>query len=386
MVFTLSGSALSNLAVGTNVVAVELHNYRPSNPSPDVAFESAVHFTLPPPPIPPPFIANVLILPGETNAVVTWSTISNATSQLFYGPTPALGASNTLDGNLVSDHAMLLSGLQPTREYYVRIVSAFGTNEYVYDGVFTTTSFFRPVVTVSNLWRFNWEDLSAITWLAPNYDDSEWPGLGFALFYVEDNAGVSPRNTSLPTDNGVPYPTYYFRTHFDFADTSAGYALLFTNFLDDGAVFYLNGQEVRRVRVNSGPISYNSSANGCPVNACEATLDAPDVFRLSGDAMTNLLAGDNVLAVAVHQFPSAENDVVFGSTVGLVRALASETRLRIQRFENVVSVSWDGAGLTLQSTRDLMGTAGWSDVIVSNNSNRYCVTNPVTATFFRLRD
>ena len=107
MVFSLTGNALSNLVVGTNVVAVELHNVTVN--SADATFEGALMYTLPPPP--PPFIANVTVLPGETEATITWTTRSNSTSQILYGPAPALGSSTPLDTNRVSNHAMVLTGL-----------------------------------------------------------------------------------------------------------------------------------------------------------------------------------------------------------------------------------------------------------------------------------
>ena len=384
--FTLTGNALSNLVVGTNVLAVEVHNFRSltsGTPSPDVTFEGAVGFILPPPVIPPPFITNVVIVPSENNAAFTWTTLSNATSQILYGTTPALGSSNALDSNLVSSHAMALSGLKAATEYYFRIVSSVGSNTYTLDGTFRTTSFLLPLVTSSNSWRFQTANLSAVNWTAPGYDDTGWPGQGPALLYIEDSPDVAPRNTLLPLAGGVLAPAYYFRTHFDFFGEKAGFSLLVTNFIDDGAVFYLNGREIQRVRMSPGPVSYATQASGCPLNLCDATIDVPDVFRISGDAMTNLVEGDNVFAAEVHQFNPSQSDVVFGSTVGLVRALVSEVPVRISRSNNIVCVSWDGQGFTLQRATVLNS---WSDVPGPVTSGFYCATNPAFSTFFRLRN
>jgi exopolysaccharide biosynthesis protein len=388
MIFLLNSNALNNFSIGTNVVAVEVHDYRTAAGvlSPDVAFESALHFVLPPPVIPPSFITNVMVAPGETTAAFTWTTLSNSTSQVLYGLTPALGSSNALNENLVSNHAMALNDLQPVTQYYFRIVSAVGTNQFTYDGAFTTASFVMPLVTSSNSWRFHTDDLSSTNWMVPTYDDSGWEGQGTALFYVEDNTAVSPRNTLLPLNEEALFPTYYFRTHFNFSGPAAGFALLFTNFIDDGAVFYLNGQEIQRVRMNAGLVSYATLANGCPVNVCEATADVPEIFRLSGDAMTNLVIGDNVLAAEVHQFVPNENDVVFGSTLALVRTLITETPLRISHSNNVVCVSWNSVGFTLQQANLLTGTNAWSDAPGPITSSPYCMTNPSTTTFFRLRN
>ena len=165
--------------------------------------------------------------------------------------------------------------------------------------------------------------------------------------------------------------------------------MLFTNYIDDGAVFYLNGAEIQRVRMPAAPqpITNTTLANGCPVNNCEATLDVPDVFRLSGDALTNVLvAGDNVLAAEVHQLTTNDTDVVFGSTVALVRALVTETKLRVSRATNVVCISWNGDFFTLQRATVLGGSNAWSDVSGPVKTSPYCTTNPPTTTYFRLRN
>ena len=388
LVFTLTGGALSNLVLGTNYYAVEAHNFRPAsgNPSSDVTFESAVHFTLPPPVVLPPFFSDIVVAPGETNAVFTWTTLSNSTAQIFYGLTPLLGSASPLDENLTLNHALVLTGLRAVTTYYFRIVATYGTNQSAFDGTFSTTPFVQTLLAFTNGWRFTTNNAAGSNWAAANYDDAGWSGPGPALLYLEENVGVSPRRTPVPsTPGGGPYPTYYFRTHFSFNGSPEGFGLVFTNYIDDGAIFYLNGTEIQRVRMSPGPAGYTQLSSGCPANSCEATIDVPDVFRLGGSAMTNLLDGDNVLAVEVHQQSTSSSDVVFGSTVSLVRALAGETPLRIARANNVVVVSWAGAGLTLQQT-NAVSSGPWPDVPGPVTLSPYSVTNPADTIFFRLRN
>lgn len=386
LVFSLTGNALSNLVEGTNVFAVEVHNFRFGNPSADLAFESAVIFTLPPPVEPPAFFTNIVIAPGEENAVFTWTTLSNANAQILYGTTPALGLASPLDENLTLNHALVLTGLQAVTTYYYRLLA---TNEgvgYAFDGTFSTVPFTLPLVTYGSTWRYTTNNVSGTNWTETLYDDSGWMGEGPALLYVENNVGVSPRVTPVPAGTGgLPMPGYYFRTHFNFTGPSDGFALLFSNYIDDGAVFHLNGREVQRVRMSPGPVAYATLASGCPVNSCEATTDVPDVFRLSGDALTNLIQGDNVLAVEVHQVNATSSDVVFGSAVSLVRALAGEMRLTITRTNEMVCVTWPGAGLTLQQT-NLLSPGAWPDVPGPVKTSPYCLTNPPATLFFRLRN
>jgi len=381
-VVTLSGSVLTNLVIGTNVIAVEAHNQQAN--SPDVTFESALFYTVQPP---AQIITNVVATPGETNVTITWTTTTNATTQVLYGLTPSLGSSNAFNGSLVTSHSVTLNGLQPLTTYYFRVLSSAGGNSYSMDGSFTTVAFQLTLLDFTNSWTFTTNNLDGTNWMAPNYNDAGWLGQGPALLYFEDNPAVSPRSTPVPPgNNGLPMPTYYFRTHFPFSGSPAGFALLFTNYIDDGAVLYLNGSEIQRVRMFGGPVSYVDLSDGCPPNNCDATVDVPDVFRISGDAMTNLVNGDNVLAAEVHQHSTTSSDIVFGSTLSLVRSLVTETKLRVSRSTNVVCISWDGAGFTLQKAGALTGSNAWSDVSGPITSSPYCTTNPATTTYYRLRN
>lgn len=384
LVTTLNGNAISSLVIGTNVLAVETHNQVFN--SPDLTFESALFYTVQPI---TQIITNVVAAAGETNVTITWETTANATTQIQYGLTPAVSSSNAFNGTLVTNHSVTLTGLKPLTTYYFRVLSTSGGSSFFQDGTFATVPFLVPLVTGANTWTFTTNNLDGTNWMTSGYDDSAWLGQGPALLYIEDNIGVSPRNTPLPGPANAPMPTYYFRTHFAFTNSTAGFALTFTNFIDDGAVFYLNGTEIQRVRMPAAPqaITYTTLASDCPVNNCEATLDAPDVFRLSGDALTNLvLRGDNVLAAEVHQFTTNDTDVVFGSAVTLGRALVTETKMSISRSNNAVCLSWAGDGFTLQHANILTGANPWSDVPGPIKSSPYCVTNPPTTTFYRLRN
>ncbi len=386
IVFTINGDLMTNLLAGTNHLAVEAHNA--ALMSRDVVFESALFYTLSPPPQLPPFFTNIVVLPGETTAVLTWTTLSNSTTEVLYGLTPLLGNSSSLDANPVSQHAVALTNLAPRTQYYYRLVSLAGTNELVFDGTFSTVPFHQPVLTFSNTWKFTTNNLDGVNWTAPEYDDTEWLGEGPALLHVEDNAAVGPRTTPLPEgSNGLPYPTYYFRTAFSVTNPVGGLALLVTNFIDDGAVFYLNGVEIQRVRMPTGPISYATYANACPLNNCEATKDVPDVFRLGGGWMTNVTTvGDNFLAVEVHQRNATSSDIVFGSMLGLVRATAGETALKVTASNGVTYISWPGEYLTLQYCTNLTEPGSWADLPGPGRSSPLGLTNSGGSSFYRLRD
>ena len=102
--------------------------------------------------------------------------------------------------------------------------------------------------------------------------------------------------------------------------------------------------------------------------------------------MTNLIVGTNCLAVEVHNRLPPNPDLVFGSSVGFVRIPVTEAALRVACTDNVACISWAGEGFTLQQAHDLMSASSWSDVPGPVRTSPYCVTNPATTTFYRLRD
>lgn len=165
---------------------------------------------------------------------------------------------------------------------------------------------------IANVWKYNQTaNLDGVNWTAPAYNDSAWPS-GPALLYSETNATISPRNTPLTLGR----TNYYFRTHFNFSGSTTGLGLTFSNRVDDGAVFYLNGHEIQRLRMRAAPapITYTNLATGTPPGG-DAT--AFDIFTIYGDALTNLVQGDNVLAVEVHQSSPTSSDIVFGAILSV---------------------------------------------------------------------
>lgn len=385
---TITGSLAANLIVGTNVLAVEAHNFRTN--SPDVTFGASLAYSLPPPPPPePPFMTNLNVLPGETSATITWTTRSNATTQVEYGLTPSLGLFSPLDSSPTNQHTVTLSNLAKLTPYYFRAISTVGSTTYDASGTFTTVPFYQEVVALTNTWKFSTANLDGTNWTATDFDDSTWPG-GPALLFVDldpnPNPAVQPKYTVMPANQtvGQPFTTYYFRTRFNAAQPGSGFSLVLSNFVDDGAVFYLNGAEIQRLRMPASPaiISNATLATEQPF-----TNDAvfADVFRLSGDSLTNLVADANVLAVEVHNYSDASPDVTFGSSIGWVRAVVTETRLSVGSTDNTVCLSWEGTGFTLERSRSLGSDASWEDVPGPVTTSPYCVPNPGETMFYRLR-
>lgn len=160
-------------------------------------------------------------------------------------------------------------------------------------------------------WRYATHDLDGVTWQEPGYYEAGWSNAAPAVLHVENAALPAPKNTLLPERaGGGPLQTYYFRTSFVVTNAGDVVSLIFSNLIDDGAVFYLNGKEIQRVGVGVGVVSHNTLAN-------RAVADANifDVFTVSGMSLTNLVTGTNVVAVSLHQQSITSSDAVFGCAV-----------------------------------------------------------------------
>jgi hypothetical protein len=338
------------------------------------------------------FMNDLAASPLDTIATITWTTASNATTQVEYGLTTSYGSFSSFDPTPVTNHVVLLNGLMLGSNYFFRAISTVGGAQYTEGCYFSTTNFHRVLFDVTKAWKWTTNNLDGINWKARNYDDSAWAGPGPGLLYVEDNPAVSPRNTPLPPNNGVPmlgvsvYPTYYFRTHFTMSNAVGILFMTFTNFIDDGAVFYLNGTEIQRVRMPLSPtvITYTSLATASP---CLGDATCPDVFSIGSSRLTNVISGDNVLAAEVHQFGTS--DIVFGSALSYVRPTVFTPTLHIvlsgTGATNTATISWNGTGFTLQQSSVPAGT--WADVPGPVTSSPYLAApSPGAIRFYRLRN
>lgn len=159
-----------------------------------------------------------------------------------------------------------------------------------------------PLIAMTNVWKYWQGGDQGTAWRGTGFSDASWSS-GPALLYVETSSLPAPKNTALTLGK----TTYYFRTHFAFPSNTAGARLALQTVIDDGAIFWLNGQELHRLGMAAGTATYATDANR---NVDNALLEGP--FDLPAGA---LVQGDNVLAVEVHQSGAASSDIVFGAAL-----------------------------------------------------------------------
>lgn len=152
-------------------------------------------------------------------------------------------------------------------------------------------------------WRFDdtGTDLGD-TWTEPGFDDAGWDAglapLGYGNGATIDKTLVSPG----PVTN--KHATTYFRKHFTVADPATQSHLDVFLKRDDGAVVYINGVEEIRSNMPDGPILYGTQ----PLASIGPGEE--EEYVLHRIPAGNLVTGDNVLAVEVHQHVSEVLDTL----------------------------------------------------------------------------
>lgn len=151
-------------------------------------------------------------------------------------------------------------------------------------------------------------------WTTPAFDDSSWDIGPAQLGYGDgDEATV----VSFGPNANDKYITTYFRGRVTVPDPARFRALTIRALHDDGVVVHLNGAEVWRHRMPAGAVSSSTWAAESAGDEEEDTFYGVDLDPAS------FLAGDNTLAVEVHQSSPTSSDLSFDlEVVGLERGAA----------------------------------------------------------------
>ena len=181
-----------------------------------------------------------------------------------------------------------------------------------------------PARLTDTKWKFYAETVAPpVGWAAPGFDDTAWgpsdPSLGYAPFGFEP-ATVSTTFPGIrtPVVANQPLSTYYFRTTFQWNGALTGHTASFDQFLDDGAVVWLNGQMLVRERMTTGTVTHVTLANAESPDGTEETGRMPVAAAVLNG---KLLAGTNTLAVEVHNRTTINDDMVMALRMKLSSTL-----------------------------------------------------------------
>ena len=134
----------------------------------------------------------------------------------------------------------------------------------------------------------------------------------------------------------------------------------------------------------SGAFNATTQAN---TNVADGVFSGP--FTI---VATNLVGGQNVVAVEVHQNGGASSDITFGAELNITVAsvlyptiVQSPQLIATRQPNGTVVLSWSGNGFTLEQATTLNPPSPVSWSTTPSQSNPYTVSPTNTAKFFRLR-
>ncbi|MBP7948194.1 MAG: tandem-95 repeat protein [Verrucomicrobiales bacterium] len=183
-----------------------------------------------------------------------------------------------------------------------------------------------------------------------------------------DGISTTPVLTGMTGGPGGQYlvTTYLFRKVFTLTAAQAAIADWDCSVLmDDGAIIYINGQQVGQVGMGAGE-TYNPDGSSTPITANTATTlnsneSTPTLLTLNLAGKLN--AGNNVIAVEVHQLNNSASSTGFSSSdVGLnLTLIPTQTANATDGFTAVKDCFFgtnrpDNETLTLDPTGGFNGT------------------------------
>ncbi|MEJ6581841.1 MAG: lamin tail domain-containing protein [Akkermansiaceae bacterium] len=189
-----------------------------------------------------------------------------------------------------------------TEKYHTNFnLSADGEDVVLTQTLGQTTS---NLVATASTWKYLDDGSTQSTqWRARTYNDSTWASGPGPLGYEN---GVTT-TISFGPDSNNKYPTSYFRHTFNVADPSIYTGLTLGLLVDDGAAVYLNGEEILRDNLPTGPLTSSTYASNSTSSENDyATYNIPP---------SALIAGDNVISAEVHQHDANSSDLSFDLTL-----------------------------------------------------------------------
>ncbi len=142
----------------------------------------------------------------------------------------------------------------------------------------------------------------ALTWRNTVYDEAGWKSGPAQLGYGDGDEATVIGFGSNPALRAI---TAYFRRTFQVTNPATLGSLQLRLLRDDGAIVYLNGTEIFRSNIPTGPVAASTAA------ASVATGGGETSFYPIAVSSTLLVAGANTLAVELHQSDAASIDASF---------------------------------------------------------------------------
>ncbi|MBN2021319.1 MAG: lamin tail domain-containing protein [Pirellulales bacterium] len=192
------------------------------------------------------------------------------------------------------------------------------------------------LLPTGSLWLYNDTGANLGTaWREPGASYDGWGSGNAELGYGD---GDETTIVSYGPNPSQKYWTTYFVTTFQVDDASLYSSLSLDLIYDDGAVVYINGQEVVRANMPAGTITYTTPASSAVSGAAEYTYTT---FALNVGVLQN---GVNLIAVEVHQRTANSTDLSFnlGLSAGRVETIGGFEESTMVKARSYSGGSWSG--------------------------------------------
>jgi len=140
------------------------------------------------------------------------------------------------------------------------------------------------------------------SWKDADFNDADWNSGQAELGYGDEDEKTV---VNFGGDSRNKYITTYFRKSFVVNDKQKILGLTLLLKCDDGAVIYLNGNEIQRYNMPAGSIKFGTFASSSVSGSDES------VFHTFSVASEFLINGKNTIAVEIHQSDPTSSDISF---------------------------------------------------------------------------
>jgi len=297
----------------------------------------------------------ITIHPNQPPVIASLANTLGATS--FYVGSNLTYTANATDDGAVTNVDFLVDGvLRWTRAaapyQYVWSDLVAGTHTLTaiaadYKGLKATNSSSLTVtnppnitVLLSNgsLWKYWDEGVDpGATWKDIGFNDTGWSNGIAEIGYGDTDANrpeitVSRQIVGTPgTPSAITNATQLFRTHFNVANPSSSTGVVVRLMADDGAVVYINGNPVANLNMTAGtPYTAFSAAGSGDDGAGFFDFNIP---------LSSVVAGDNLVAVEVHQANIGSTDISFDLMIWGTRPPAPTLTIT-PLIDGTFDVSW----------------------------------------------
>jgi hypothetical protein len=165
----------------------------------------------------------------------------------------------------------------------------------------------QELIPAGSTWKYWDQGTLPASWSQADFDDSAWPS-GPAQLGCGENDEITVMGR---TESSHARTLCFFRHEFSMQAAEEADQILLRWLVDDGAVFYLNGQEIHRAYMPAGELSDETRARSGHYVRAENRWDQTWLPKHL------LQPGRNTLAVAVYQINETSSDVSFDLRLSL---------------------------------------------------------------------